>query len=129
MSVGHASARSRGTWAAYALAAAVATSLAAACGSNGPKRVDLSQLIFQDQAFSGQQVLVEGRVREYRDPQRTLHFLLADDHGNRLELEPVASAQPWFGQQVDVHGVLRLQSGQPVPRFLQILSVRSTGGG
>jgi hypothetical protein len=108
----------------------VAAFLADACGgSTGPKRVDLSQLIFQDQAFSGQQVLVEGRVGEYRDPQRALHFVLADDHGNRLELQPLASAQPWFGKQVEVRGVFRLQSDQQVPRFLQILSVRSTGGG
>jgi len=108
----------------------VAAFLADACGgSTGPKRVDLSQLVFQDQAFSGQQVLVQGRVREYRDPQGVLHFILADDHGNRLDLQPVASAQAWFGKQVEVRGVFRLQSDQQVPRFLQILSVQGASGG
>jgi hypothetical protein len=102
--------------------AALAFSLTACVsGSNGAQRVQLSQLSFQQQAFSGKQVLVRGLVEEYRDPQGTQHAALTDDHGNRVELRPLAAAASWRGKEAQVHGVFR--PDPPAAWFLQVLDI------
>lgn len=113
--------RSPAAWrpaAAVACGLLAATALLAACGgAGGPLEVSVGQLREKPDVYVGDEVsvsgsIVRGRVRG--EPS----FLLIDDQGRTILLEPRGRASAAAGGEVTVEGVFVLDlGGRPVLRI------------
>ena len=70
----------------------------------GPTAVSLPQLVADQESYNGREIQTQGTVREFRDPDGTVYYVIEDNRPNRVELEPANAASPYVGQRILVAG-------------------------
>ncbi len=75
----------------------------AACGNNGdPEDVTLGEIVQDHDGFNGDTIRVEGEVVGFDEPVE--HYVVEDQHQNRIELQPTDRAAEYEGETIVVVG-------------------------
>lgn len=102
----------------------VLVALAAACG---PSTVPLADLAADQEAYHGEEIVVRGTVVEFGGDDSDIrhHAVMQDSDANRVELVPLAEAEPHFGSIVEVSGEFEFDPNRG--RMLHIDSIEPLG--
>ncbi len=75
-----------------------------ACGADDPAEVSLQILAREQESWIDDEVVTEGRVVRFRDPDGA-YYVLEDDLQNRVALSPGNGAAPHLGESITIVGV------------------------
>ncbi len=82
--------------------------------TNAPVRVSLAQLVTGQDGYQGRRVQTAGVVRRFDEAEGAtrLHYVIEDQHANRVAIVPNEIAERHTGQRVVVVGAFRFSEGQ-----------------
>jgi hypothetical protein len=99
-----------------------------ACTSlgNRPSNVSLAQLTTNEDAYDGRDIITEGTVRQFEDPDGTVYDVIEDSRPNRVELKPASAASDYVGHQVELMGTFHFDDQDG--RSITVERVKLVGG-
>ena len=105
---------------AAAAASALALLAVAGCGGSGP--VTLAKLAANQDAYTGKEVTVSGRVEEQANADGSRYYVLSDPAQDLVELIPARQVRPYRGRDVTVSG--RFAVDPHVGRLIRIATIK-----
>src|SRR5713226_8719292 len=103
-----------------ALAAALVLLMVAGCGGSG--QPTLAKLAANEDAYTGKEVTVSGRVEEQANADGSHYYVLSDPAQDLVELAPEGRARPDRGRDVIVSG--RFAVDPHVGRLIRIATIK-----
>jgi hypothetical protein len=82
--------------------------------ANAPVRVSLAELVEEQNGYQGRRVQTAGVVRRFDEAggATKLHYVIEDEHANRVAILPNDIAERHTGQRVLVVGAFRFSEGR-----------------
>jgi hypothetical protein len=99
--------------------------LAALLGCSRATPAALGELAADQQAYVGWHVRTEGIVRQERDRNGEVYFVLSDEHGHFVGLMPAGRVRQYTGERVKVTGLFQVEAG--FGRTIQIEEIENSG--
>lgn len=78
--------------------------LVALAGCGGPPSVALAELVTEQRAYDGEEIVVRGVVIDIDQEGVRRHAVVQDQDGNRVEIAPFEEVEPHVGAIVEVTG-------------------------